>query len=199
MWKSSATLVMMSAAVIAVAAATASASNGLRLSPTQTTAEIREMNFNGALGTGVCYWTLSFSLHEMLTKVEGVLAGSAMLSIGECSTWRMGILVGGRRVIGPQGPYHVTYTGFLGSLPDVTAIILKIQDLSLWIEEPVFGTRCLTTGPQSLDLTTTGGNPATGVEVSSVLEFEGGFGCGIAMGSLEGSGSLEPSLQIDLV
>jgi hypothetical protein len=189
-------------ALFALLAGPAAARTGLVAEPRTTTLTIGSLRLNGGLSTVVCPITLTVTLHESVPKIRGTLAGFATVTdgTGSCSAGNSGLLVGGSRVTGPQGPYHVNYISFEGTLPNITAVTLEVLQVSFWITEPVFRISCLTAEPQNITGTSTGGNPATGMEVRGAgIRLEGGFGCRIAEGSMEGSGSLSTAVTMSLI
>jgi hypothetical protein len=190
---------LAASALLALIAGTASARTGLRAEPSTSVLFIRNLELTGGFGTVRCNITQSVTLHSSVAKSRGALAGQSNVAVSTngCANGNAGILVSGRRVTGLQGPYHVQYQSFEGTLPSITSIRIAVVGVSFWITEPTFGVTCLTAEPQSIVGTTTGGNPATGISVAAAgIALEGGFGCGFSTGSMSGSGSIFAELAL---
>ena len=93
-----------------------------------------EFNLPGA--TTRCHVTLEGSLHSRtMPKMIGSLIGYITRAIlGRCEE--------GTATISRESlPWHVTYSGFQGTLPNITSIITHVIGASFHIREP-FGIRC---------------------------------------------------------
>ncbi len=187
--------------VLSFSAAVAGARDGLAFSPTTTTLTFARFEFSGGLGVDIsCPVTLALTLHASVSKSVGALAGQTNVTAGtgRCSEGNAGLLVGGRRVTGAQGPYHLTYSSFSGTLPNISSVTLRVNDVAFWVTSSP--AECLTQGAIDIAGTTTGGNPATGLSVSATgIPLTGNFLCTFASGSISGAGSLSPSVRIALI
>ena len=190
---------LAAAAVLLITTGVASARSGISMSPTSTTLTYTNIEFEGGIGTPIrCNWTLDLAFHARTSKSVGSLTGFADLTMGACSEGSIGILDGGRRVTGAQGPYHLTYRSFTGTLPNITSLTFRLNDVTFWIELPGF-TDCLTNGAVDIDSTTTGGNPITGARMASQnVPMTGEFLCIFSAVELNGSGSLSSSVRMTL-
>jgi hypothetical protein len=188
-------LAVAAASLLALVTGQAAARTGLRASPTTSYVDFPTLELNGGFSTVVCDVLMGVTLHESVAKSAGTLAGFATINVRSCSAGAAGLLVAGRRVTGLQGPYHVNYLSFTGTLPNIQSVTLQVLEVSFWITEPGLGVTCLTASPQNITGTTTGGNPARGMEVSAAnIGLEGGFGCGFVRGSMSGEGSIYAEL-----
>ncbi len=192
MRKAFAVRALLAVSLLLLATAEAGARNGLRASPSSFAASISNMELAGGFGTVRCDVHLWLTLHSSVSKANGALAGqtSIIVTTDACTTGNAGLLVGARRVTGVQGPYHVQYVTFSGTLPSISSVTLRVVGVEFWISEPTFGVTCLTSGPQNITGISTGGNPATGVRIATTgINLEGGFGCEFTTGSMSGAGS----------
>jgi hypothetical protein len=187
----------------------ASARTGLRAEPRSTYVYLHNLRLEGGIAPVKCDVTMGVELHTSIPKAAGTLAGFATIAVstGACEEGDAGLLVGGRRVTGLQGPYHVNYLSFTGTLPRIEAVTLQVLAVEFWIREPR-GVECLTNGSQNITGTTTGGNPATGISVAAQnIPLRGGILCLFAQGSMEGTGgfyrelarAVATSVQISLI
>ncbi len=189
-----------STAILALAlmASAAIANSGISFSPTRTTLTFESARFEGGLGSPVsCSLTLDIELHPRTSKTAGTLTGLSDVGFNSCIDGTMGMLVGGRRVTGPQGPFHVTYQSFTGTLPNITSITFKVNDVVLWYRQAEID--CLTAGAIDVLGTTTGGNPATGVNIASTsAPLTGDFSCIFSDLDVSASGSLSAATRMTL-
>lgn len=187
---------------LALSAGLASANRGISASPSTNTITFPRLSLEGGIGSPVtCSVTLNTTLHASVAKVADTLAGNANVTVstGSCSNGNAGILAGRSRATGPQGPYHVTYQAFGGTLPNITSVTLRIENVTFWIELPGVAT-CLTNGSVDIDGTSTGGNPASGMNVSrSGIPLTGGILCIFASGSMTGEGTVATATTISLL
>ena len=192
---------LTAALALSLSASLASARTGISVSPTATTLTLTNLELEGGIGTPVrCNVTMDAALHERTSKSVGSLAGFADIAVstGGCSEGNAGILVGGRRVTGAQGPYHVTYRSFTGTLPSITSVTLRVNAVTFWIELPGVAD-CLTNGAVNIDGSTTGGNPATGMRVTAQnIPLTGDFLCIFSSGTMNGTGNLSSSVRMTL-
>ncbi len=99
----------------------------------------REIRFSGGFGTVICAVTVEGSLHtRTVAKVAGSLVGYVTAaSIGACAQ-------GSATILRETLPWHITYGGFTGTLPNITGGNANVVNASFLIREPVFGISCLT-------------------------------------------------------
>ncbi len=195
------TAVVVAALVLASLAGVAGAERGISVpANTNTTLTLPGLEVEGGLGTPVrCNVTLDLAIHQRIGKTTEALVGQSdvAVSTGACTEGNAGLLIGGRRVTGAQGPYHLTYQSFTGELPSISSVTVRINNVVFWID--VGGIDCLTNGAVDIDGTTTGGNPVTGVSVSSQsVPLTGDFLCIFTSGELNGRGSLSSSVRMTL-
>jgi hypothetical protein len=191
---------LAAALALSLSASLASARTGIAVNPTATTLTLVNLNMDAAGIDVQCNVTMDAALHARTNKTTGSLAGFADIAVstGACTEGNAGILRSGARVTGPQGPYHVTYTSFSGTLPNIESVRLTVQDVIFWIRTPG-GTECLTNGAVDINGDSTGGTRVTGMRVGAQnIPLTGGFLCGLASGTMEGSGSLSTALTISL-
>lgn len=175
----------------ALLAGTAGARTGLSFNPESLTIFIHSIEGSGGFGTVRCDMTMSIAATTTVAKrVGAVLTHTTVAtSTSVCQAGDIGIIErNGVRVTGLQGPYELQYESFEGELPNITAVTLKLVGVHLWIREPTFGTICETTEP--ISMTTTGGNPATGVSINRSGIALGGSGCSFTSMTLRGAGSI---------
>lgn len=128
------------AAVVLAAAGTGSASAG-RFSISDNTFRARwsSLTFNLAELRVSCPVTIEGSYHSRtLQKVAGTLIGNvtrAVVNGGACSGGRVTVLA-------ETLPWHVAYDSFLGTLPNITEIRIRLIGESYRIE-PGLGVTCL--------------------------------------------------------
>ena len=189
------------ACLLAACTATARASRGISVSPTSTSVTFSGFAIEGGTGTPTrCEATVHITLHASIAKTTGTLGGFAdvHLGTGACRNGNAGLLVGGRRVTGAQGPFHVTYQSFVGTLPSIISLALKLNDITFWQEDGAFA--CLTQDAVDLTGSTTGGNPATGISFSAQnIPLAGSLLCSFASGTITASERFTSSLGMSLL
>jgi len=191
--------IFAAALALTLSASVAGARTGIAVTPTATTLTLVNVTLDAGFDVAECNVTMRATLHARTIKSVGSLAGFADIAVstGACTEGNAGILRGGARVTGPQGPYHVTYTSFSGTLPNISSVRLTVQDVTFWIGTT--GTECLTNGAVDIHGDTFPGTTVTGMRVSAQsIPLTGGFLCGLTSGALEGSGTLSTALTISL-
>ncbi len=185
------------AALGAMTPAPAVAERGLSL-PSGGRSATFYLEINDGILDVVCTITIDVAFHERVSKAAAALMGLADVGLqtGGCLEGEAGMLVGGRRVVGPQGPYHVEYSHFNGSLPHITTVGFRIMGVSFWIEQPAWELGCLASG--NLAATTTGGNPATGIQIFGTVLLTGDFLCLSSSAFVYGTGGLTRSMTMTL-
>ncbi|HEX7289664.1 MAG TPA: hypothetical protein VF250_00940 [Conexibacter sp.] len=130
-------LAIVGATVLFGALATAASARNLSTSNQQIRANFREIRFSGLFGTTNCQVTIEGSFHERTTaKVVGRLVGYiSRAAMGPCATGTVTIL-------NETLPWHVRYSGFTGSLPNITAIGGDAINVSFRVRTPE-GFNCL--------------------------------------------------------
>jgi len=175
--------------VMAFAATDASARN-LSISHTALFNGIwRQLRFTASTATvAQCDLTLEGSFHyRTMSKVLHALIGHITRArINNCTH-------GSATVLSSRLPWHITYEGFEGTLPDITAVRLLLTGAELRIHEPVFGTECLartsTTEPAVIAAELTLEYEDTDVR-SLIFDPRPGIRCGILTFHTEGSGRM---------
>src|SRR5829696_6522811 len=112
-------------AVMGLMVGTASA-NRLAAGSNFLTATWTDMTFTDSFGgTAVCPVTLSGSLHSRtITKSVGALVGHInRASVGSCAP-------GSATILQASLPWHITYRGFLGTLPNIGSVLLNVLGAS---------------------------------------------------------------------
>ncbi|HEV7771762.1 MAG TPA: hypothetical protein VGO48_00585 [Conexibacter sp.] len=129
------------------------------------------------LGTDRCDVTLEGSFHSRtFTKTPELLIGYLTRASTAGCTLTTAIL---------SLPWHVRYTGFNGTLPDITSIIARIARAPF--SAGALGFVCLTESSIELRSTREGSGGITGVDVAAQavsVRSGGGFGCPASTGSI---------------
>jgi hypothetical protein len=127
-------LALLCAAGLAFSA-TAAARNW-SLSSQTFRATFRALEFEG-FGRTICTATLEGSFHaRTFSKVSGSLMGyTTRGAIGTCSQ-------GSATVEQPSLPWHLRYSAFTGTLPNVTGVRLNLVGARFRATEPLFGITC---------------------------------------------------------
>lgn len=194
-------MALTAALLLSFAAGTASARNGLIASPSTVEAIFPELTFSDTTGLVevICEVTLNVTFHESVAKTIGSLAGFAEVAVDEagCEGGTAGLLdVNDERVTGLYGPYHITFDGFTGTLPNIQSVSLQLNEVKFWIEA---GVTCLA-NEQPISGTSSGGNPATELDVIEAnVPLEGGILCNLTSGKLDGSAALTHDITIELI
>lgn len=161
---------LVAAALLAVSVSSSIAGRNSSSSQTFRTTYAR-VNFAGGFGTTECAATIEGSLHtRTTTKTAGSLIGYVTRAIaGTCAR-------GSATVLTASLPWHVRYTSFTGTLPNITRGNVSVAGVQFSIREPTFGITCLASGG-----TATGGNTreAGGALTSTTIGGESPTDCGI--------------------
>lgn len=140
-----------------------------------------------------CEMTLAFSLHRLISKVEGALAGHVQTaSVGRCSG-------GTARVLNASLPWHIRYRAFTGTLPSPTTILVRIFGTAMLGE--ALGVSCLYTG--TLNGIATGVNPGEFLslrieEGETLFYVSGGIFC-TSTAAVRGGFAISPTVRTRLV
>jgi len=128
------------ALTFSIAAATASAN---RLSVSEEDFEViwpeaNDLNFTAGGNTVECSVTLLGSFHRRtIQKIIRSLIGTvAHAVVGDCDN--------GTAVIDGRPPWHLTYEGFRGTLPNITGVRLLLRNYRFTINHTASGAICLT-------------------------------------------------------
>jgi hypothetical protein len=116
--------------------ATASARN-ISTSSQTVRASFREVRFEAPFGNTICQLTLEGSMHaRTIAKVASSLTGYITSArLGPCPT-------GTASILAETLPWHIQYSGFTGTLPNITSVTHNFIGVSFRIRE-VFGVTCL--------------------------------------------------------
>jgi len=128
-------LATVGASVLLGALVSSASARNLEVSNQSISAMWSDVHFTG-IGRTNCHLTLEGSLHSRtMPKMIGSLIGYITRAIlGRCEE--------GTATISRESlPWHVTYSGFQGTLPNITSLITHVIGASFHIREP-FGIRC---------------------------------------------------------
>lgn len=150
--------------------------SGNRLSVSSSTmrATWTSAELSGGFGTVSCAFTLEGSMHtRTTTKTAGALVGYVTrASVGPCRT-------GSATVLTATLPWHVRYSSFAGTLPNIVSITENITDSAWQIKEPVFGVTCLfaasETEPNTVSLSREAGGALTSARLGGTIESNCGL------------------------
>lgn len=117
--------------VFLMALAGAASARNLSISNQNLRASWREARFNGVFGNIVCPLTIEGSFHNRtMAKVVGTLTGYVNRAItGPCS-------VGSATLLTETLPWHSRYSGFTGTLPNITTLTANVIGVSMRVREP---------------------------------------------------------------
>lgn len=114
----------------------ASAASARNLSTSSQTlrAAFREITFSGAFGSANCTVTLEGSFHQRTqAKVASSLVGYITRSdLGPCAA-------GGVTLLRESLPWHIRYSSFSGTLPNITAFRATIISVAARVQEAFVG------------------------------------------------------------
>ena len=181
---------------LALSAGVAGARTGVRFSPTNSTIFVENMEMSGGFGAFRCNVTMSVAMSESVAKRVSAVLGhdTVAFSTRRCASGDMGLFnARGERVTGLQGAYEIQYESFSGELPNITALTVRTIGMHFWIREPTFGIVC--ESREAIDMTTTGGNPVTGMSISREGIRIEGSGCSFTSMTMRGSGSIYRELE----
>ena len=136
----------------------------------------RRGDFSGGFGTIECEVLLSGRYHtRTITKTTNSLIGY----ITEASILRC--IRAGATMNRETLPWHLTYQGFGGTLPNITTAIVNLSGASWNIREPTFGATCRVNNATSVGTVTIAGGAVTRADISGTNR------CGAFSGTLAGS------------
>lgn len=184
------TIVVLALIVLSALTAMASA-NRLSSSTTTFSASWTSAPFGGGFGAARCHLTLAGSFHsQTFTKTQGALIGYInRASIGPCEQ-------GSATVLTATLPWHLTYAGFTGTLPNISSIKTNTENANIQIFEPVVGITCLATSTSSSPVT--GTFNLTSGRVTS-LALGGRIPCAGLVGTISGTSATNSAQTITLI
>ncbi|HEX7289662.1 MAG TPA: hypothetical protein VF250_00930 [Conexibacter sp.] len=153
----------------------AASARNLSVSNQQLRAQFRELRFSGLFGTGSCQVTAEGSFHSRtIAKVVGQLVGYITRGIlGPCAT-------GTVTVLNETLPWHVRYSGFAGTLPNIASIRANIINVAFRVRTPE-GFNCLARStPEQPAIVTFNRDVATNAVTSAVIGGTVETTCGFA-------------------
>jgi hypothetical protein len=156
-----------------------SAAGRLSFSSQTVRATYARLSFGGGFGTTECPLTLEGSLHaRTFVKTAGSLVGFITRAIvGACFR-------GSASILTATLPWHIRYSSFAGTLPNIARVNTSVSGINFQIREPTFGVTCLAANATSNALfTREAGGALTGVAIEG-REIE--TSCGIR-GTLTGT------------
>lgn len=193
---------MVAAIATLAMAAGPTAANRLSFSGTQWRSVWGRVEISGAFGSGVSCpgITLEGSLHSRtMPKVRESLIGYVTNAGGS------GICTGGvisrASVLTAGLPWHVRYTSFSGSLPNISSIALRIVGFEYQITEAVSGINCLlrSNEAEAEDIVMTWSRTAEGRIGGATLNNNARFNCGVALQLNWGSAGVSPATSVTLI
>lgn len=184
------------AATVLLGVLAASASAGRLSSSTQSMgANWTRMAFSGGFGTAECETTLSGTLHRRAgakranRQVGYITAGN----ISRCPR-------GGATILRETLPWSVTYRGFGGTLPNITAISTNVVGVAFKLREPSIGATCLArstaSSPNIATLNRTGTGAITSITASGSIPCNGAIG---STGTISGTSSTNTAMTVTLI
>jgi hypothetical protein len=143
---------------------------------------------SGGANAAICDVTLEGSFHyRTLLKVTGSLVGYITRAIAR------NCIEGSATVLTTNLPWHIRYQGFEGTLPNITALRVRLILAEFQIKERIFGTTCLTrttaTEPSEGAIRLSGGNErrlVTGLTADQNARIR----CGILNGQFQGTATV---------
>jgi hypothetical protein len=178
---------LAAALVMAFAANSASARNISISHGELFNAQWRELRFeSGGSSAAICDVTLEGSFHyRTFIKLRETLVGYITRAIANRCT------EGSATVLTTNLPWHIRYQSFVGTLPNITGIRLRIILAEFQIKERIFGTTCLSrtsnTNPAEGITNLSAGNErrlVTSIEADPAARIP----CGIISGNFRGAG-----------
>jgi len=136
------------------------------------------MNFGGGFGTVECEVVLEWTFHtRSITKTAGSLIG--YVTAGNVSRCARGNATVNRGSL----PWHVRYTSFTGTLPNITGLSATVTGAEWTTREPTFGITCTVRAAESSTI----GTFTLSSGIVTRLEASGESRCGEFSGRLSGS------------
>jgi hypothetical protein len=125
------------ATVLLAAVVGTSSAGRLEASSRSVRASWTRFDFSGGFGTIECEVVVNGAFHERtIAKIAGALTGYVTAAnITRCAR-------GGATVLRETLPWHVRFSGFSGTLPNITGTSARVVGLAFSVREP-FGVTCL--------------------------------------------------------
>lgn len=192
---------LMAAAVSSASASRLSISGiSFRVAWDRTIAGATDLTFAATVGEAVtCPVTLEGTLHSStITKTAGLLIGYVTRASIATNGSTTGRCTGGNgTILAATLPWHVQYSSFGGTLPNITSLTLRLINASFQIAN---GSECLarTTAAEPGVGIAEVANPTTTREIlflrldetRRITLREGAFGCALANGVFRGNGAV---------
>lgn len=178
------TLLALAGATVLLGALVGVASAGkLSASSQALRATFASLEFAGGFGTTRCPITLEGSFHQRTTsKVVGSLVGHlTRATAGACSQ-------GSVTVLTETLPWHIRYSSFTGTLPNITSVRANIVGSAFRVREPL-GVTCLARSTEAEPTSVAFNREASGVLTTAVVSgaIRVGAECGGATGTIAGT------------
>jgi predicted hotdog family 3-hydroxylacyl-ACP dehydratase len=172
-------LAVVGTAVLLGALVTSASARSLSNSSQTNRAAWTRMDFEGGFGTIECEVSLEGSYHtRTIAKVVGSLIGYITgATVIRCAR-------GGATINRGSLPWHRRYAGFVGTLPNITAISETVTGAEWTVREPVFGITCTVRRESS---STTGTYTVGAGRAITRADVSGTSPCGSFTGRLRGS------------
>jgi hypothetical protein len=131
-------LIVVGATVLLGALVASTSARTLSSSTQSISSTWTRWNYTSGFGTTECELVLSERLHSgTIAKVVNSLVGYVTAAnIPACRR-------GGLTVLRETLPWHLTYRGFTGTLPNITTFATNVLGTSIKLREPTFGATCL--------------------------------------------------------
>jgi hypothetical protein len=179
------TLLAIAGATILLGALVGSASaRNFSVSNQNLRATFRGVEFGGGFGTTRCDITIEGSFHSRTTpKVLRALTGYITRA-----AFQKPCAVGDASILTATLPWHVTYAGFSGTLPNITAVSANAVGAAFGAMEPAFGFVCLSRSTAESPATITFNREAGGALTTATAGGTISTSCGLN-GTLRGTSS----------
>jgi len=183
-------LVVVSVSALLGASVTTATARNWEFSKQQMRKFFREVRFEGVFGATSCQLTLEGSVHSRtIPKVRETLIGyvtSAPVKEESCTNGR---------ARGKNLPFHLTYEGFAGSLPNISSVFILLRGMRF---EMIVSGICTVDYGLATDNVTGRANREAGSALTAIEPVAGrnilnrvsGTGFCPASGSLQGSGGV---------
>jgi hypothetical protein len=177
-------LAIVGATILLGALVGAASARNFSVSNTNLRATFRSVEYGGGFGTARCDVTIEGSFHaRAIPKVLRSLTGYITRAIIQkpCA-------VGDATMLTATLPWHVTYAGFTGTLPNITAGLANVSGAAFQVIEPVFGFACLSRSTAESPETITFNREAGGALTTATAGGTIPTSCGLS-GRISGTSS----------
>jgi len=197
-----AAILLLSAAISSASATRLSLSgNSFRIAWDRTITGATDFTYAETIGSPItCPLTLEGTFHSAtITKTANLLIGYVTRANVGTSTGTTAACTGGRvTILTATLPWHVQYSSFGGTLPNITELTLRVINMSLQIANEAATCLFRTTSTEPGVVIADVSNPTTTRELlfarldetRNITLREGSFGCGIARGRFRGVGAV---------